>query len=60
MAFSTQDTDEVLTDINVTPREDVMRVLLVVFIVTVQPLTNSIPNNLPTTDAVALAEQQDP
>ncbi|NWL77362.1 biopolymer transporter ExbD, partial [Pseudomonas taiwanensis] len=34
MAFSTQDNDEVLSEINVTPLVDVMLVLLVVFIVT--------------------------
>ncbi|MEB0208898.1 biopolymer transporter ExbD, partial [Pseudomonas sp. CCC3.1] len=33
MAFSTQDNDEVLSEINVTPLVDVMLVLLVVFIV---------------------------
>ena len=60
MAFSTQDTDEVLSEINVTPLVDVMLVLLVVFIVTAPLLTNSIPINLPRTEAVAPAEQKDP
>lgn len=60
MAFSTQDTDEVLSEINVTPLVDVMLVLLVVFIVTAPLLTNSIPINLPKTEAVAPAEQKDP
>jgi biopolymer transport protein ExbD len=60
MAFSTQDTDEVLSEINVTPLVDVMLVLLVVFIVTAPLLTNSIPINLPKTEAVAPLEQKDP
>ncbi|MBX8554430.1 biopolymer transporter ExbD [Pseudomonas cichorii] len=60
MAFSTQDNDEVLSEINVTPLVDVMLVLLVVFIVTAPLLTNSIPINLPKTEAVAPAEQKDP
>jgi len=60
MAFSTQDSDEVLSEINVTPLVDVMLVLLVVFIVTAPLLTNSIPINLPKTDAVAPVEQKDP
>ena len=60
MAFSTQDSDEVLSEINVTPLVDVMLVLLVVFIVTAPLLTNSIPINLPKTQAVAPVEQKDP
>ncbi|NAO28691.1 biopolymer transporter ExbD [Pseudomonas syringae pv. dysoxyli] len=60
MAFSAQDTDEVLSEINVTPLVDVMLVLLVVFIVTAPLLTNSIPINLPKTDSVAPVEQKDP
>lgn len=60
MAFSTQDNDEVLSEINVTPLVDVMLVLLVVFIVTAPLLTNSIPINLPKTEAVAPLEQKDP
>lgn len=62
MAMSTGggDDDEVLSEINVTPLVDVMLVLLVVFIVTAPLLTNSIPINLPKTDAVAPAEQKDP
>jgi len=60
MAFSTQDNDEVLSEINVTPLVDVMLVLLVVFIVTAPLLTHSIPINLPKTDAVAPVEQKDP
>lgn len=60
MAFSTQDNDEVLSEINVTPLVDVMLVLLVVFIVTAPLLTNSIPINLPKTEAVAPADDKDP
>ncbi|CAH0650199.1 MULTISPECIES: ExbD/TolR family protein [Pseudomonas] len=60
MAFSTQDSDEVLSEINVTPLVDVMLVLLVVFIVTAPLLTNSIPINLPKTEAVAPAQNKDP
>ena len=60
MAFSTQDSDEVLSEINVTPLVDVMLVLLVVFIVTAPLLTNAIPINLPKTDSVAPVEQKDP
>ncbi|MGN8259921.1 ExbD/TolR family protein [Pseudomonas sp. SMSB3] len=60
MAFSTQDGDEVLSEINVTPLVDVMLVLLVVFIVTAPLLTNAIPINLPKTEAVAPVEQKDP
>ena len=60
MAFSTQDSEEVLSEINVTPLVDVMLVLLVVFIVTAPLLTNSIPINLPKTEAVAPAERKDP
>lgn len=59
-AFSTQDSDEVLSEINVTPLVDVMLVLLVVFIVTAPLLTNSIPINLPKTESVAPVEQKDP
>ncbi|HCL2724367.1 TPA: biopolymer transporter ExbD [Pseudomonas aeruginosa EF8E] len=60
MAFSTQDSDEVLSEINVTPLVDVMLVLLVVFIVTAPLLTNSIPINLPKIESVAPPEQKDP
>jgi biopolymer transport protein ExbD len=60
MAFSTQDSDDVLSEINITPLVDVMLVLLVVFIVTAPLLTNAIPVNLPKTAAVAPADQKDP
>jgi biopolymer transport protein ExbD len=60
MAFSSQDSDDVLSEINITPLVDVMLVLLVVFIVTAPLLTNAIPVNLPKTAAVAPADQKDP
>ena len=59
MSFSTQDNDEVLSEMNVTP-VDVMLVLLVVFIVTTPLMTNAIKINLPKTGAVAPAEMKDP
>lgn len=58
MSFSTQDSDEVLSEMNVTPLVDVMLVLLVVFIVTAPLMTNAIKVNLPKTDAVAPAEKK--
>jgi biopolymer transport protein TolR len=60
MAFSTQDSDEILSEINITPLVDVMLVLLVVFIVTAPLLTNAIQVNLPKTAAVAPPEQNEP
>ena len=60
MAFSTQDSDEVLSEINITPLVDVMLVLLVVFIVTAPLLTNAISVNLPKTAAVAPPDQKEP
>lgn len=60
MSFSTQDSDEVLSEMNVTPLVDVMLVLLVVFIVTTPMMTNAIKINLPKTDAVATEKKKDP
>ena len=60
MSFSTQDNDEVLSEMNVTPLVDVMLVLLVVFIVTTPMMTNAIKINLPKTDAVATVQKKDP
>ncbi|CAH0240882.1 MULTISPECIES: ExbD/TolR family protein [Pseudomonas] len=60
MSFSTQDSDEVLSEMNVTPLVDVMLVLLVVFIVTTPMMTNAIKINLPKTDAVATEQKKDP
>ncbi len=50
------ETDEVVSDINVTPLVDVMLVLLVVFIVTAPLLTNAVKINLPQTNANAPLE----
>ncbi|MFK7698767.1 ExbD/TolR family protein [Pseudomonas caspiana] len=60
MSFSTQESDEVVSEMNVTPLVDVMLVLLVVFIVCAPLMTNAIKVNLPKTDAVAAAEKKDP
>ena len=51
MSFSTQDNDEVLSEMNVTPLVDVMLVLLVVFIVTAPLLTHSVAVALPRASA---------
>lgn len=58
MAMQTQggDSDDVMSEINVTPLVDVMLVLLVVFIVTAPLLTNAIHVNLPKTDETAPPE----
>lgn len=52
------DTDDVVSEINVTPLVDVMLVLLVVFLVTAPLLTNGIRVNLPKTGATAPPEEQ--
>ena len=50
MAISAQgESDEVVSEINVTPLVDVMLVLLVVFIVTAPLLSNAVTVNLPKT-----------
>lgn len=49
MAFSSQDTDEVLSEINITPLVDVMLVLLVAFIITIPVINNAVHINLPKT-----------
>ena len=49
MAIATSESDDVVSEINVTPLVDVMLVLLVVFIVTAPLLSNSITVNLPKT-----------
>jgi biopolymer transport protein TolR len=53
---SGSESDEVVSDINVTPLVDVMLVLLVVFIVTAPLLTNAVKINLPQTAANAPLE----
>ncbi len=57
MAIQTGDSDDVVSEINVTPLVDVMLVLLVVFIITAPLLGNSIKVQLPQTAATAKAEQ---
>ena len=56
MQTSGGDSDDVMSEINVTPLVDVMLVLLVVFIVTAPLLTNAIHVNLPKTDETAPPE----
>jgi biopolymer transport protein ExbD len=59
MAFHTQgDSEDVVSEINVTPLVDVMLVLLVVFIVTAPLLTNAIKVNLPETSPTAPPEEK--
>lgn len=59
MAFATHsESDEVVSEINVTPLVDVMLVLLVVFLVTAPLLTNHIQVNLPQTAKTTLPEDQ--
>lgn len=54
MAFSNfNDSDGVLSEINITPLVDVMLVLLVAFIVTAPALSNAVRVNLPKTAATA-------
>ena len=61
MAFSSQsDSDDVMSEINVTPLVDVMLVLLVAFIVTAPLLNNAIQVNLPKTAATKPPEQRKP
>lgn len=51
MAFSnSEDRDDVLSEINITPLVDVMLVLLIVFIVTAPLLTNVVKVTLPRTE----------
>lgn len=58
MAFSTQDEDNVVSEINITPLVDVMLVLLVAFVITIPALTNAVHINLPKTVTTAPPEQQ--
>jgi biopolymer transport protein ExbD len=59
MAISTGDSDEPVSDINVTPLVDVMLVLLVVFIVTAPLLTNQVKVQLPSTQTTNQVEQHE-
>jgi biopolymer transport protein ExbD len=58
MAFSTQEDDSVLSEINITPLVDVMLVLLVAFVITIPALTNAVHVNLPKTVQTTPPEQQ--
>jgi len=58
MAFSTQEEDNVLSEINITPLVDVMLVLLVAFVITIPALTNAVHINLPKTVTTSPPEQQ--
>jgi biopolymer transport protein ExbD/biopolymer transport protein TolR len=61
MAFSTtNDSDQVLADINITPLVDVMLVLVVALIVTAPLLSNAIKVNLPKTVATQAPEPRKP
>lgn len=53
------DSDEVFSEINVTPLVDVMLVLLIVFLVTAPLLTNAVHVNLPKTEATAPPEEKE-
>jgi biopolymer transport protein TolR len=58
MSFSTQEEDNVLSEINITPLVDVMLVLLVAFVITIPALTNAVHINLPKTVTTTPPEQQ--
>lgn len=61
MAFSTSnDSDDVLSDINITPLVDVMLVLVVALIVTAPLLNKAIKLNLPKTVATQAPEPSKP
>ena len=53
MAFKSQDNDEVMGEINMTPLVDIMLVLLVIFLVTIPVMQQNVSLNLPKADAVA-------
>lgn len=59
MAISSgnNDSDEVLSEINITPMVDVMLVLLVVFIITAPLMTNAITVNLPKTESTPQVQE---
>jgi len=58
MAFSRQEDEDVMSEINITPLVDVMLVLLVAFVLTIPVLTNAIHVNLPKTVQTTPPEQQ--
>jgi biopolymer transport protein TolR len=58
MAFSTQEDDSELSDINITPLVDVMLVLLVAFVITIPVLSNAVHVNLPKTVTTTPPQEQ--
>jgi len=58
MAFSSERTNEALSQINVTPLVDVMLVLLVIFMVTAPILQQGVSVNLPRVQAGALTGEE--
>jgi len=57
MAFKTQDTDEVMVEINMIPFIDVMLVLLIIFIISVPVIQSAVKVDLPQTTAQPLNVQ---
>lgn len=57
VSSGSSDSDEVLSEINITPMVDVMLVLLVVFIITAPLMTNAINVNLPDTETTVKIEE---
>lgn len=60
MSFSTSSSDDVVSEINITPLVDVMLVLVVALIVTAPLLNNAIKVNLPKTVATQAPEPRKP
>ncbi len=58
MAISTQEEDNVLSEINITPLVDVMLVLLVAFVITIPVLSNAVHINLPKTVSTTPPDEQ--
>lgn len=54
-----QDSDDVVSEINMTPLVDVMLVLLIIFIITVPVLTHSVKLDLPRAQNVATSVKPD-
>ncbi len=59
MAFSTQDDNEVMSEINMIPFIDVMLVLLIIFIITVPVIQHAVKVELPQAAAKPLDDQTD-
>ena len=60
MAMNLGDSDEVVSEINVTPLVDVMLVLLIIFMISAPLLTAGVPVELPKTEAGAMQDVPDP